>query len=104
MPEKAIKIILAILFFICLAKMPYGYFQLVRFVTLIGLVILAYKASEQENRTIMIIYTSLAILFQPFFKVALGRYLWNIIDVFIALTLLISIFLPFSNKEHDGKT
>lgn len=71
--EKIIKIGLAILFFICLLDMPYGYFQLVRFLALIGFGFLAYQANQQAQQTKMIIYGALALLFQPFFKVALGR-------------------------------
>ena len=37
--DKAIKIILAFLFVLCLAQMPYGYYQFVRFSGLIGLII-----------------------------------------------------------------
>lgn len=40
----------------------------------------------------MIIYAALAILFQPFFKIALGRELWNIVDVVIGTGLLVSVF------------
>lgn len=90
--EKVIKIFLAILFFICLADMPYGYFQLVRFAGLTGFVILAFKAREEDRKTEMIIYVSLALLFQPFFKIALGRQIWNIVDVIVGLGLLISLF------------
>jgi hypothetical protein len=71
--ERTIKILLAILFFLCLADMPYGFYQFVRFVGLIGFAILAYKANEQGRQTEMIIYGGLALLFQPFFKIAIGR-------------------------------
>ena len=71
--DKLIKTILAILFFLCLAKMPYGYYQLVRFLALIGFGILAYQAKQQGKQTEMIIYGALVLLFQPFFKIALGR-------------------------------
>jgi hypothetical protein len=40
----------------------------------------------------MIIYIGLAILFQPFFKIALGRELWNVVDVVVAIGLIVSIF------------
>jgi len=92
MKENAIKIILALLFFICLADMPYGYFQLVRFAGLVGFAILAYLASEKKDKTEMIIYICLAILFQPLFKIALGREIWNIVDVIVGIGLIISIF------------
>jgi hypothetical protein len=90
--EKIIKIILAILFFLCLLNLPYGYFQFVRLTSLIGFVILAYKANEKGRVAEMIIYAGLALLFQPIFKIALGREIWNIVDVVVGIGLLISIF------------
>lgn len=91
--DKIIKIVLAVLLFLCLAKMPYGYYQFVRFAGLIGFAILAYQANEKGKQTEMIIYGGLALLFQPFFKIALGRELWNIVDVIVGIGLLISTFL-----------
>ncbi len=90
---NSIKVILSILFFICLADMSYGYYQFVRFAGLIGFVILAYQANQQGRQTEMIIYGGLALLFQPFFKIALGRQMWNIVDVIVGIGLLISIFI-----------
>lgn len=90
---NTIKVILSILFFLCLADMPYGYYQFVRFAGLLGFVLLAYKAHEQGRQTEMIIYGGLALLFQPFFKIALGRQIWNIVDVVVGIGLLISIFI-----------
>lgn len=91
---KAIKIGLAILFFMCLMDMPFGFYQLVRFIALIGFAILAYQAYENENNTQMIIYVVLALLFQPLLKVALGRDIWNIVDVIVGIGLLTSLILP----------
>ena len=91
--NSVIKIVLAILFFLCLADMPYGFYQFVRFAGLIGFAILAYQANQQVRQTEMIIYGGLALLFQPFFKVALGREIWNIVDVVVGIGLLISIFM-----------
>jgi hypothetical protein len=90
--NNVIKVVLAILFFLCLADMPYGFYQLVRFAGLIGFAVLAYQAHEQGRQNEMIVYVGLALLFQPFFKVALGRQLWNIIDVVVGIGLLISMF------------
>ena len=90
--SSSIKIALAILFFICLLHMPYGYYQFVRISGLIGFSILAYQANESKNKTEMIIYIGLALLFQPFIKVTPGRLIWNILDVIIGIGLLISLF------------
>ncbi|GAQ14627.1 hypothetical protein MODO_2313 [Myroides odoratimimus] len=45
----------------------------------------------------MFIYIVLVLLFQPFLKVALGRSIWNIVDVIVAIGLFINI--PNSNKK-----
>ncbi len=103
MVVKIIKIALAILFFICLANMPYGYYELVRFAALVGFAILAYYANENGNKIEVIIFIALAILFQPLVKIALGRNLWNIIDVIVGVALLLSIVLPIQKKEN-GRT
>jgi len=97
--SSIIKIVLAILFFLCLADMPYGFYQFVRFAGLIGFAILAYQANQQGRQTEMIIYGGLALLFQPFFKVALGRQMWNIIDVLVGLGLIISFFLKPKSQD-----
>ncbi|MGY6522422.1 MAG: DUF6804 family protein [Mongoliitalea sp.] len=88
-----IKISLAILFFSCLFQMPYGYYQLVRFLAFFGFSILAYHANKKDNQIAMIVYIGLALLFQPFLKIALGRQMWNLVDIIAGLGLLISVFL-----------
>lgn len=97
--KTTIKIILAILFFLCLLDMPYGYYQFVRFIAMVGFAILAYFASNKENKVEMIIYIALALLFQPFFKIALGRTLWNMVDVTVGIGLVISIFINQQKTE-----
>ena len=97
--DKIIKIVLALLLFICLADMPYGYYQLVRFVGLIGFSILAYKAYEHNKKIEMIIFVGLALLFQPFFKISLGREIWNIVDMIVGIGLILSIWIN-PKKAH----
>lgn len=91
--ETIIKIVLAIVLLLCLLDMPYGFYQFVRFVALIGFGILAYKAKEENKNTEMIIYGGLALLFQPFFKIALGREMWNIVDVIVGIGLIASLIM-----------
>jgi len=98
--QAIIKIALAILFFICLLDMPYGFYQFVRFVALVGLGILAYKANEKNKNAEMIIYGGLALLFQPFFKIALGREIWNIVDVIVGIGLIASLFLNRTKSQR----
>ncbi len=91
--QNVIKTILAVLFFICLLELPYGYFQFVRFAGLVGFALLAYQANQHGKQTEMFIYIGLAILFQPLLKISLGRQVWNVVDVVVGIGLLISIFM-----------
>ena len=78
--------------------MPYGFFQLMRFIALVGFGILAYEAHKKGNQSAMFIYIGLAILFQPLMKIALGRQVWNVVDVLVAIGLIISMFITQSKK------
>lgn len=90
--EKQIKISLVALLLLCLLNMPYGYYQFVRFTAMVGFTYLAYSANKQSNKNEVFIYSALALLFQPFIKIALGRTLWNMVDLFTGIGLLISLF------------
>jgi hypothetical protein len=97
--NNAIRIVLTIILFLCLADMPYGYYEFIRFSALIGFAILAFQAHQSGREIEMLICASLALLFQPFFKVALGRELWNIVDIVVGVGLILSIFIRGGEKK-----
>ena len=80
---------LAIALMLCLFPMPYGYYTLVRFASMIVFGCIAYNFYKEKKMVLCIVAGSLAILFQPFFKIALGRTLWNIVDVIVAIFLVV---------------
>lgn len=86
--NKSIEITLAVLLILCLAPMPYGYYQLVRFVAMVVFSIMAFNYYKEKKNELSIIFGALALLFQPFLKVALGRMMWNVVDVAVALLLI----------------
>lgn len=98
--QIAIKIVLTILFLLCLLDMPYGYFQIVRFAGLVGFGILAFQANETKSKEMTIIFIGLALLFQPFFKIALGRQIWNIVDVIVSIFLIATIFIDRQRQRN----
>lgn len=85
---KTLSYILAILLFLCLADMPYGYYQFVRFVAAAFFAYAAYTENESGSKELAIVFIVLAVLFQPFFKISLGRTLWNMVDVIVGLGLI----------------
>lgn len=90
--ERIAKTVLALLLLACLAPMPFGYYELVRFIAMAVFGILGYKSFKDKNEILGLIYFALALLFQPFYKISLGRYIWNVVDVVVAVGLVVSIF------------
>ena len=98
--KKSLIIILVVLLFLCLAPMPYGYYQLVRFISLVGFAYLAYSCFIIRKIGLAWCFASLSLLFQPFLPLALGRMLWNVIDVIVGIFLII-ILMKSSNCRHE---
>lgn len=94
-----LKLIIAVLLLLCLADMPYGFYQLVRFVTAGAFAYLSYDYFKLKKKGLGFVFAALALLFQPFFKVALGRMIWNIVDVVVAVGLIILIVKAFASKK-----
>ncbi|MEO7314150.1 MAG: DUF6804 family protein [Ginsengibacter sp.] len=99
--DKIIKIILAILFLLCLVDMPYGFYQIVRFAGLVGFLLLAHQSYKEGRKTETIIYGCLAVIFQPFFKIILGRQVWNMVDVLVGIGLILSIFIKGKDSSKQ---
>ena len=94
-----IKLIVAVLLLLCLADMPYGFYQLVRFVAAVAFAYLSYDYFKSKKDVMGFVFAVLALLFQPLLKVSLGRTLWNLVDILVALGLLYLIIRAFKNKK-----
>ena len=95
---RRLKQILIIALVLCLAPMPYGYYILVRYFAMIVFGLMTYQYYQEKKENLMITFGALAVLFQPFLKIPLGRIVWNIVDVAIAIVLLVILL-----KEHESK-
>ncbi len=93
---KYLKIILSVLLFLCLAPMPYGYYELVRFIAMVIFGVMAYKYYKTKKMNWAVTFGALAVLFQPFIKIALGRMMWNVVDVIVAVLIIINVSLTKS--------
>ena len=98
----SVKIIISILFVVCLFKMPFGYFQLVRFAGMASFIWFAYLDNEKNEKSLVILWLCCAILINPIIKIPLGRTIWNIADIVWALILLSTLLKDFrSVKKND---
>lgn len=93
------KLITAVLLLLCLADMPYGFYTLVRFVSAFAFAYFSYDYFKEKKDGLGFVFAALALLFQPFFKLALGRTIWNIVDVIVAIGLIYIIVLAFKRKS-----
>lgn len=90
---KQFYFILAAMLLLCLAPMPYGYYMLVRFLVMVAFGAMAMKFYHERKSGLMWTAVILALLFQPFAKIALGRLMWNIVDLVVAIVLIVLFFL-----------
>lgn len=92
--------ILIVMLLLCLAPMPYGYYEIVRVVAMVIFGAMAYSYHEARKDGLMVTFGVLAVLFQPFFKIALGRTMWNIVDVAVAALLIVIMLKERKEKEE----
>lgn len=88
--------VVAALLLLCLLDMPYGFFILVRIIAVIAFCFFAYIAKLNRREVRMVFFIILAIIFQPIIKFPLGREVWNVVDVCVAIYLIV---LLFSSKD-----
>lgn len=96
--KPIVKLIVAVLLLLCLADMPYGFYELVRFAAAGAFAYLSYDYFKSKKDGLGIVFAGLALLFQPFFKIALGRVVWNCVDILVAVGLIYLIFRAFWKK------
>ena len=82
----------ALLLLIGIFDVSYGFYQLIRFVAMAVFGYFAYDAHKEGKEDQMFVMIALAVLFQPFFKVNLGRVIWKIVDLLVLLYLSFLIY------------
>ena len=100
MDMKYLYLILAVFLLLCLAPMPYGFYQLIRFVAMVLFAVFAYIYWGKDSKPLAVTFGALALLFQPFLKIVLGRVMWNIVDVLVALGVIILFFYERKNDNQ----
>ena len=98
--KHIIKLLIALLLFLCLADMPYGYYNFVRFVAAFAFAYFAFEYYKKEREGLAFTFGALALMFQPFTKLALGRVMWNVVDVVVGLGLVYLAYLEFKKKDY----
>ena len=101
--KNVLKLILAAILLLCLAPVPYGYFQLVRLFSTIAFGLMTFQYYKEGKEKLAYTFGTLVLLFQPFYKISLGRTVWNIIDVIVAIGLIILFFWEWNKGKKIEK-
>ena len=62
----------------------------------------AYNYFNENKKEIAYFWGSIAILFQPLYKIPLGRELWKGVDLIIAIILIIKIYKDYNNTKKEN--
>ena len=75
-----------------LAPHPYGYYKLLRWVVCGVSAYSAFEAAEMNRGGWAITFGIMALMFNPFIPVQLGRATWGLVDCGAAVLLAVSLF------------
>ena len=73
----------------------------VRFVMMVACGWMAYQYYQRNKTVATWAFGILAMLFQPMYKIAFGRTVWNIVDVIVAIFFIVLFF--FERKREKGE-
>ena len=97
--RNALFLIAGLSLFVAMARLPYGYYQLLRFF-IFGVSLYAVSLNyEGKNTKWVWIFGSIAILFNPFFKIHFEKELWSIIDLITGLLFCLYFVIRVKKKK-----
>jgi hypothetical protein len=95
-----IMLMMALVLFLCLMDMPYSYYQFVRIFCFIGFA--ALSSMSKVNSWQSLVFGCLAVLFNPVFPIHMDRFVWNFLDVGIAIVLIyLAVKIQFKAKADN---
>lgn len=100
-PHLIPAIIAAIILLGALGRWPYGYYQLLRWVTCGVAVYVAFLAYAWEKKWATYLFGFIAVLFNPLLPIYLSREIWQPIDVICALLFVAVTFISEKPVEQQ---
>lgn len=97
-----ICLILAAVMLLSLFPWPYGYYVLVRFAAMVVFGYMAFSFYGEHRMQLAIVAGVLALLFQPFMKINLGREIWQVVDVIIGIGLIAFVVVDRKRKPTSS--
>jgi FtsH-binding integral membrane protein len=99
-PHLIPALVVAVMLVVAIASLPYGYYQLLRWVTCGVAVFIAIMAYRWGKVWATGIFGLVAVLFNPLLPIYLTREIWRPIDLTCAVLFIVSIFILKEHKAH----
>jgi hypothetical protein len=103
-PHLIPAIIAAVMLLGALGRWPYGYYQLVRWVTCGAAVWIAFLAYDWRKQWASVLFGIVAVLFNPLLPIHLTREIWQPIDFLCAVLFIVVTFVLTKPPEEKEKT
>lgn len=100
-PIEIASVVLAAGLLLCLCRMPYGYYMLIRLFTTVMGVVWACAFYGESKKALMMVAIAVAIFFQPIVKITMDKESWNVIDVALAVSLCVLLAMRVTKKNNN---
>ena len=88
---KYFVILTIFMLFGAIVKWPYGYYILLRWITCITSILVAFQAFEKNIDWAKVVFIIIAILFNPLVPIYLSRSTWIPLDIITAILFIFAI-------------
>ena len=103
-PHLIPALVATAMLFVAIAELPYGYYQILRWVVCGVAVYIAYMAYQWGKVWATWVFGFIAALFNPIIPVHLTKEIWQPIDIICAILFGSStLFLKESNQEQSDE-
>lgn len=103
-PNLIPGIIAAVMLLGALGRWPYGYYQLLRWVTCGAAIWIAFLAYDWQKKWATWLFGFVAVLFNPLLPIHLTREIWQPIDLLCAVFFIVVTFVLTKPLEEKEKT
>ena len=94
----AITGVTSIMLFLALFDMPYDYYTILKIVVFVASLIIIYITLPLEKHWLMIIFSMVTIIFNPFIKISFHREVWPLINVVVGLMFIYGGYVVHKQK------
>jgi len=98
--SNVLKFAAVILLLYATSRHQYGYYIFLRWYIFIAFIYLSYSANKEKIKVWFVIFSIIALLFNPIIPVYLNKEIWSVIDILCAITIFISIFYLPPNRDR----